>query len=411
MLWGGGKAGGALAVLSSRAGLGAEFKLTYEKVERLLFLSESQNPRGLVAGVSALKNNATKFLNMQILPEIMKSFSGGISLDSENISNIVSLKDLSVFLTKHPPANINRLILNSLHTAAARNTENLKADAAAFIKKYPRLGRLGSDILVSEVIKVRNDPNYDATTGVLQAAQTDLNNYYNEFMKKVRLARKNLENQGLSQDIIEKKTKNTIQKYNVHIEYWHYALDQFSFIRMNRDWVGEGNLLTQDQYMRAFADADRTKEALGIWIKQQSFGTTVAQAVAILPGLQGYLDSWMEAVKFCRSSNELFKNWALAAKEIKTSANQYGSLLDSLISAAATRGKNWKPKENIDRLKELKSKSTIGWSEIKKAKNNLTPQNIEDAIKTVCSRKDCDAGEDIVKTLCEEVSSVAKKYL
>lgn len=408
---GGGRAGDVLAVLSSRAGLGAEFKLTYEKVERLLFLSESQNPRGLVAGVSALKNNATKFLNMQIMPEIMKSFSGGISLDSENISNIVSLKDLSVFLTKHPPTNINRFILNSLHTAAARNTENLNADAAEFIKEYPRLSRLGSDILVSEVIKVRNDPNYDATTGVLQAAQTDLNNYYNEFMKKVRLARKNLENQGLSQDIIEKKTKNTIQKYNVHIEYWHYALDQFSFIRMNRDWVGEGNLLTQDQYMRAFADADRTKEALGIWIKQQSFGTTVAQAVAILPGLQSYLDSWMAAVKFCRSSNELFKNWALAAKEIEMIAVQYGPLLDSLISAAETRGKNWKPKENIDRLKELKSKSTIGWSEIKKAKNNLTPQNIEDAIKTVCSRKDCDVGEDIVKTLCEEVNSVAKKYL
>lgn len=399
-----------LAVWSSRAGLGAEFKLTYEKVEKLLFLSESQNPRGLVAGVSALKNNATKFLGIPAMSRL-RAFSGAISLDSENISNIVSLKDLSVFLTKHPPANINRLILNSLHTAAARNTENLNADAAAFIKEYPRLSRLGTDILVSEVVKVRNDPNYDAKTGVLQASQTDLDNCYNEFMKKVRLAQKNLKDQGLSPDIIKEKTKNTIRKYGVAIEYWHYALDQFSFIRMNRDWVGEGNLLTQDQYIRAFADADRTKEALGIWIKQQSFGTTVAQAVAILPGLQGYLDSWMAAVKFCRSSNELFKSWALAAEEIETSANQYGSLLDSLISAAESRGEDWKSAKNVNRLIELKSKATIGWSEIKKAKNNLTPQNIEDAIKTVCSRKDCDVGEDIVKTLCEEVNSVAKKYL
>lgn len=396
---------GVLAVASQNAGLGAELKLTYEKVEKQLFFDKKQNTKGLDAAVSALKNNATKFLNMPIMPKIKQSFSGGISLDSEN-EKIKNLKELYSLLTKHPPKDVDKDTLDAVQSIAA----DLKAEAKKFVNARRRLGRLPVEVLVSEVVKARETPDYDATSGVLKWMKSDLETYRKDFMKKVMVAQKQLKTKGVDIKTITRRTKNTI-KQKLAVEYWNYALDIDSLNYMRDNWVGSGNFLDTGAYGHAVDEADITKKELESWIGAHTRIVTLEQAKKTFPVLYGFLNTWRSTIQFCRTSDELFKNWALPAKEIETSAKQYGSLLGNLISAAATRGKNWKPKENIDRLKELKSRANIGWSEIKKAKNNLTSLNIENAIRAVCSRKDCDAGEDIVKKLCEEVNSVAKKYL
>lgn len=400
--------GTSFSALCGSAGLNTDFKSVYENASNHLFLDKKQNIKGLDAAVSALKNNATKFLNMPIMPKIMKSFSGGIFLDSEN-GKIENLQELHALLVKHPPRTIDYGTLTRL----CRHIDDLSAETKEFIKAHPRLGRLQPELLESEVLKARKKPDYDAASSVLEKMHSELETYSKDFMKKVIIARKNLQNKGKTPDVITKRTKITINKL-AH-EYWNSALHPDSLNYMKNHWVGIGNekYLKMEHYERAVEDAEKTREELKAWIDERTKLNieNLQQAKKAFPVLAEFLNTWESAIRFFDSNAELFKNWALPAKEIRTAAETYAEMLDVLISEASIRGENWLSKDTSDKLKALKNKSTKGWIEVKKAKNNLTPLNIESAIKAVCSREDCKVSKRAVEKLCEEVNSVAKKYL
>lgn len=387
------------------AGLSAEARTTYREVEYQLFSGVKQNAKGLIAAVNALKINANK------MPQNM-NFSGGISIETEDLSNIKSLKDLSEFLLKHPMSNIMyRFSPKNLHTAADNNTENLKADVALFIKENPRLGIiLEPDKVATVVSQAREtlDRNDDVAEKVIAIAKAALDHDDKVFMEKVKNAQKALENKGKSPEIIQKRTKNTM--YRLAVKYFRYALHFDSLMKMKREWVGEGNHLDESQFHSAWEDAEKTKENLRQWIEQEKFGTTADQAMKVLPRLAEYMDAWKVTVDFVRSSNEIFKSWVNPAENIKKAAIEYQQLLDSLVLTAKTQGANYFSEDFKKNKIQLKDKSTIGWKEIRVAKQTLSPDKIVSAINKVHSRKDCDVDQNTIKKLCASIESVAKIF-